>query len=276
MNRHIPLTIAAVATAMLILAAAALAVTQTTQSGNVTATLSYTVKTKNSFPSYSKEHLTITRGGQTAYDAAVKDADCGSQCWPGDPGAKGHAAQIVDINNSGEPNVVLTLYSGGAHCCLIAQVFTYAPAAQKYVMVRRNFEDPGFGLKKIGPSGTYLFVSADPRFGYEYTSFAQSGVPLQIFDFTGGAFNDVTKNYPSLIKKDAAEWLKIFKQHMKTGGTGVLAAWAADEELLGNDALVQSTLQKQLKAGHLTGGFVNGKKYVTLLNKDLVKWGYKK
>jgi hypothetical protein len=261
---------------MLVLAAAALAVTQTTTSGNVTATFSYTVKTSHSFPTYSREHLTIVRGGTTAYDAAVKDPFCGSLCWPGDPATKGHSAQIVDINNSGEPNVVVTLYSGGAHCCLIAEVFTYAPASQKYAMLRHNFEDPGFSLKKIGPSGSYLFVSADFRFEYEYTSFAQSVDPVQIFDFTGGAFNDVTKNHLNLVTKDAAQWWKLFKQHMKTGGTGVLAAWAADEELLGNDALVQSTLQKQLKAGHLTGGFVNGKKYVTLLNKDLVKWGYKK
>jgi hypothetical protein len=276
MNRRIFLACAAVAAAMLIIAAAASAVTQTTTSGNVTATFSYTVKTSHSFPSYSHEHLTIVRGGTTAYDAAVNDPFCDSLCFPGDPATTGQSAQIVDINNSGEPNVVLTLYSGGAHCCLIAQVFTYAPAAQTYVLARRNFADPGFSLKKIGPSGTYLFVSADPRFEYEYTSYAQSVDPIQMFDFTGGAFNDVTKSYPSLIRKDAAQWWKLFKQHMKTGGTGVLAAWAADEERLSNDALVQSTLQKQLKAGHLTGGVVNGKKYVTLLNKDLVKWGYKK
>jgi len=277
MNRRLPL-LAAVLAAMLALTAAALAatstITQTAKSGSVTATFTYKITTSKDFPTYSGERLTITRNETMAYNAPVYTKDCSPDCTPGDPRAKGHSAQIADLSGSGEPNVILTLFTGGAHCCQIAQVFTYSSSTMTYAKTEHNFEDPGFSLKKL--SGAYRFESADWRFEYEFTSFAQSGVPIQIWEFTGSAFSDVTKSYPSLIRKDAAEWWKVFKANIHNGPGGVLAAWAADEELLGNDALVQKTLQTQLKAGHLTGGFVNGNAYVKLLNKDLVKFGYKK
>jgi hypothetical protein len=280
MTRRSLLTIAAVLAAALVLTAVALAasqnVTQTAHSGQVKATFSYAVtSSKSGFQTYSNEHLTIVRAGTTAYHAAVTDPNC-KPCAPGVFGQGKRSVQVTDINHSGEPNVILTLYSGGAHCCTIAQLFTYAPASMAYVEIEHNFADPAFKLEQLGPGGVYRFISADARFGYVFTDFAHSGLPIQIWGFVNGAFADVTRSYPSLIAADAAKWLKAFNG-LKTNAGGVLAAWAADEELLGNNALVQSTLQSALKAGHLNGNLVaNGQKYVTLLNKFLIKLGYEK
>jgi hypothetical protein len=84
----------------------------------------------------------------------------------------------------------------------------------------------------------------------------------------------VTRDYPALIAKDAARWQKAYKSGKSNIG-GFLADWAADEELLGHNTLVQSTLQTELKAGALKGNLVaNGTKYVTRLNKFLKKTGY--
>ena len=280
MTRRSLLTIAAVLTTALVLSAVAFAasqnVTQTGQSGQVKATFSYTVtKGKQGFPTYSNERLTIVRAGQTAYNAAVTDSFC-KPCAPGAFGQGKSSVQVTDINHSGEPNVILTLYSGGAHCCTIAQVFTYAPAAMSYVEAEHNFADPAYKLEQLGPGGVYRFLSADPRFEYQFTDFADSGVPIQIWGLENGKFTDVTRTYPSLITADAARWMTAFNK-AKTNAGGLLAAWAADEELLGNNALVQSTLQSALTAGKLNGNLVvNGKKFVTALNKFLIKLGYEK
>jgi hypothetical protein len=280
MTRRSLLTIAAVLATALVLTAVALAasqnVTQTAHSGPVKATFSYTVtKDKSGFPTYSNERLTIVRAGTTAYNAAVTDPNC-KPCTPGAFGQGKSSVQVADINHTGEPNVIVTLYSGGAHCCTIAQLFTYAPATMAYVKIEHNFADPAYKLEHLGPGGVYRFVSADARFGYVFTDFAHSGLPIQIWGVVNGAFADVTRSYPSLIAADAAKWLKA-AGGLKTNAGGLLAAWAADEELLGKNALVQSTVQSALKAGHLKGNLVvNGQKYVNRLNSFLKKLGYEK
>jgi hypothetical protein len=262
--------------ALLLVPSAALAVTQTASSGPVTASLSYSVKNdKFDLPVYSGLRLTIVRNGTTAYSEPVSDPFCGTQCAPAIPGTKDSSVQVADIGNTGEPNVILSLYSGGAHCCTIAQVFSYDPTTGTYTMARRNFADPAFNLKRLTPGGPDRFVSANPSFEYAFTSYAQSGEPLQIWGFQNGQFTDVTRSYPALIRKNAALWWRLFR-HNLSDGTGPLSAWAADEELLGKNALVQSTLKAQLKAGHLVGGFINGAKYVKTLNRLLVKLGYEK
>jgi hypothetical protein len=259
----------------LVLPAAALAattnITQTAQSGQVKATFAFTTTTgKTGFPSYSNQRLTIVDNGATRYSSVVTDPFCGTQCSPADPRAHGHSVQVVDINGTGEPDVILTLYSGGAHCCTIAHV--YSPTAQGYSEARQNFADPAYKLKQLG--GVYRFVSADARFEYEFTDFADSGVPIQIWGIANGKFVNVTRSYTSLITTDAARWMRAFNS-AKTNAGGLLAAWAADEEELGQNTLVQSTLQSALKAGKLKGMLVkNGSAYITLLNKFLVKTGY--
>jgi hypothetical protein len=269
------LLIALVTVAALALPASALAVTQTVHAGQVTASFSYTVsKDKNGFGTYSKEKLTISRGGVVAYSANVKDPDCGTGEVECDPGlAKGSSVRLLDIDRSGEPNVVLSLFTGGANCCFIAQVFTYSTPRSGYVETGRNFGNAGYSLKQLSRGGHHEFVSANSAFSEAFTSDAGSGEPLQILDFSGLGFTDVTRSYPKLVANDAAFWIKLFKAHSKQG-EGPLGAWAADEELLGHDKLVQATLAQQLKAGHLVNGFINGRKYIAALNKLLHKLGY--
>lgn len=257
----------------LVLPGSALAVTQTSALGQVSASLSYSARGNSGFPVYSQGHLTIIRAGKTAYSQAIHDC---RDCQPGAFRAGESSVKVVEIDGGGEPNVVLSLFSGGANCCFIAQVFTWAPAARAYVETRHDFLNPGFTLKRLTPGGRLRFVSADASFIGALTSDAASGTPLQIWSFGALRFTDVTRRYPALIRRDAGFWLRVFKRSIKVGGTGALAAWAADEEMLGHDRLVQRTLQEALRAGHLTGGFVNGRAYITALNQLLRRYGYRR
>ena len=82
-----------------------------------------------------------------------------------------------------------------------------------------------------------------------------------------------TGSVPSQIATDAAVWLKAFR-HSYSNGVGLIAAWAADEDLLGNTALVASTLATEQRLGHLRGPFESGAKFVSDLQKFLRKLGY--
>jgi len=77
----------------------------------------------------------------------------------------------------GSPEIVLELYSGGANCCFIDQVFRYDPATMGYVKTEHDFSSSGAALKRLG--GRWRFVSADPVFKYAFTDGADSGEPLQ-------------------------------------------------------------------------------------------------
>lgn len=63
--------------------------------------------------------------------------------------------------------------------------------------------------------------------------FATAGAPIQVWSFGAKKFHNVTRSYPRQIAADAAQWWATFQQHLNDG-EGVIAAWAADEDLLGH------------------------------------------
>lgn len=257
--------------------ASALATTQTASGAGVTATFTFTGKV----PNYSGLHLTIARSGSVLYDQPIRSKTCAKFCAPGAIGAKESSVQVIDLDHTGEPNVVLDLFSGGAHCCSIEQVFTFDPATMTYAVSEHDFGDPGARIEDLNHDGHYEFVTADDRFAYAFTDYAASGLPLQILTFSGNRFRDVTNRYPALIRKDAASWLKAFRgtarQHY-ADSVGVIAAWAADEYRLGKRASANRFLHQQARARHLRSALSppepSGEKFVAALQRFLRRHGY--
>jgi hypothetical protein len=188
---------------------------------------------------------------------------------------------VVDLENNGEPDVVLDLYSGGAHCCSIEQVFTFDPGTMTYVETERDFGDPSVQLVDLHHNGRTEFLTADDSFAYEFTDYAASGLPIEILKFSNRHFMKVTRGYPRAIARDAAKWLNAFKgmrtQHYRDS-VGVIAAWAADEDLLGHPKLVSRYLARQAKAGHLHSALApqepGGRKFIRKLQRFLRNHGY--
>jgi len=181
------------------------------------------------------------------------------------------------------PSVVLDLYSGGAHCCAIEQVFSFVANSATIHMVERNFGDPGVQLVPLGAKGSVDLLTANDVFAYEFTDFAASGLPIEILSFSNNAFHDVTRSFPTLIAKDARLWMSAFGAQASShyqDTVGLVAAWAADEDMLGHSALVASFLSQQAAAGHLKSALnpvtASGQKYVVALQKFLRQQGYLK
>jgi hypothetical protein len=221
----------------------------TVRRSQVTASFTYRGKA----PDFRDLRLKIVRSGVVAYDRPVRSGFCGGACWPG--AASGPSVHVVRLDRGSELQVVLDLYSGGAHCCSLEQVFSYDARARTYRQVERNFGDPLAELKVLGRDGRSEFVSADDRFASAFTSFAGSGLPIQIFSFSSGRFHDVTRSYPALIVKDAARWWRVYRSNL-IDGQGVIAAWAADEYMLGKAAAARRTLDSERAKQHLTKSFV--------------------
>src|SRR5205807_2651225 len=100
--------------------------------------------------------------------------------------------------------------------------------------------------------GKLEFASADDRFAYAFAAYSFSGLPIQIWCFAGHRFVDVTRMFPTQIAADAKSHLSLYRRAARRGlGLGEIAAWAADEDLLGHSALVRRTLSAQLRMGRL-------------------------
>jgi hypothetical protein len=246
--------------------------TLSASAGGTAATLTYRHVTSATGMPYSGMRVSITRHGARLFDQPVDALLCHTECWPalstGTP-----VLSVREIEHDASPDVILNLYSGGAHCCYVTQIYRYDPGSQTYAIVQQDFGDPGSKLETLG--GQAVFRSADDRFAYEFAAFAFSGLPIQIWSFSSGRFVDVTRHYPKLIAADAAQWWKAFGANEKQGyGLGVLAAWAADEDLLGRSATVASKLAALNAAGELRGTPWHGSAFIAALQRFLARNGY--
>jgi hypothetical protein len=271
--RRVAVLVAASAST-LVLAPAALAktTTQTASSGGVTATFTFS----GGFPDIKNPRLTIVKSGQQLYSQPVTSPQCGTQCGPGEFGKNASSVKVIDLEGNGQPDVILELFTGGANCCFVDQVFSFDPGTSTYVKTEGDFSS-GALIKPLGANHQWVFESADYRFKYEFTDGADSGQPIQIWSFGNGQFTDVTRQFRKQISADAARWLRFFNKNL-SNGVGLIAAWAADEELLGHDKLVQSKLAFEARKGNLrdgSNGIATGKRFVKALNRFLKKTGYK-
>ena len=244
--------------------------------GAVTAQLTYSSAAEEGSGPVKGLRLTIERAGAKIYEAPVKSshcAPCGLERFAGGP------LLVRALEGAGQPNVLVELYTGGAHCCTILQIYSYDPGTMAYRVTERDFGDPGAKIEDLAGDGSLQLLTADDRFAYEFAPFAYSGLPLQVLALRAGRLTDVTRSYPAAIAKDAAQWLKTFRseRHLQLGN-GAIAAWAADEELLGHDRLVRATLAREAARRNLRSrehyGPSNGS-FVRALLRFLARTGYR-
>ncbi len=249
----------------------------TARSGTLTATLRYSGRP----PLARAQTLTISRSGKIVYRGSVTAKPCGHQCAPSFAPSQ-PPLQIVALEHAGNPDVLLNLYTGGAHCCSLVQVFSARIGHAAYALAgQHDFGDPGARLEDILHNGQHDFVTANDAFAYEFTDFAASGLPVQVLQYHSGSFLDVTPAFRGLVRKDATSWLTAYKQQAKShwaDSVGVIAAWAADEFTLGRSKQALTYLYQQAHAGHLNSSLSpqepGGLKFVAKLKTFLHAQGY--
>ena len=99
-----------------------------------------------------------------------------------------------------------------------------------------------------------------------FTAFAASPFPVQIWHFDGGRLRDVTRAFPDQVEQDAKELWRLYQRERRDEDVrGVLAAWQADQYLLGREDAGWLELERALKRGDLQGpnGFwPTGRRYL--------------
>ena len=242
----------------------------------VSADLSF--RESNSF--YRDIHITIRRRGRLVLSAPLSRFVCRGCSLSELDQTFGSPLKVVDLEGDGEPEVLVDVYSGGAHCCLSTLFLRFAGTS--YRGTTRRWGNVGFTLVHLSRGRAPQLVSADDRFAYVFTSFASSVFPVQIWSYDHGRLFDVTSSYPTAIRSDAARIWREYLSERKNRTPdvrGLLAAWLADEYRLGRADEGWAKLRAAYARGELSAPRVDplwptGRKYLAALRRFLVETGY--
>jgi len=150
--------------------------------------------------------------------------------------------QIADLDPSNKyPEVILSSFTGGAHCCNQVTALTSDASGT-------NWSEVDLGSYDGGPSpakdplnnGRYYITVADNRFLYQFTNYACSRAPTRLLRLAGKTLKDVTLDQ-SFIPYHTQN-LKSFEESFPARGdsaydsdciNGFLAGYVATKSLVG-------------------------------------------
>jgi hypothetical protein len=247
---------------------------ETATSGHVKATVTYRQLDATHFAM----QLSVVRNKNKVYNRPVPTSF--AHTGPSQPlGLVGGASTIElgDLDGDGEPEILVNLYTGGAHCCNWTWAYKWQPTLKTYSRTAHVWGDPLYRLADLAHTNSLELISADDRFAYTFADYADSALPVQVWTFQKGRFVDSTRAYGSEISADlGANWRKFQGAPTGTPVRGILAAWVADDCLLGGCdaayARAKSLASKLDDSADMQSGSVAA--YLTKLKSSLVAWGY--
>ena len=260
--------------AVLLLAASGPATARqtTVTSGAVTATLTSSGTVFDPGPI----SLTVTRAGAPTTFSGLQSDPSGAGAprganagtygpMPNDP------LSVRDLDGDREPEVLVRLFSGGAHCCEVTSIASFDAAAGAYRLTAKAFNDAGWVLRNVGGTPSPEFVSWDFRWAYWGGAYAGSPKPLQVWSFAGGAFTDVTRRFPAQLKRDQARQLSYVAEAHRQGVSprGAFAAYVADGYSLGRPGAALARVRALDQAPGRA-------RFLKALHNQLVRTGYTK
>lgn len=92
----------------------------------------------------------------------------------------------TDINCDGIPDVIVSYFSGGAHCCSDYAVFSLGKELRLIGVLRGEHSE--FDFKDLDQDGKYEAIGRDWTFAYWGTSFAGSPAPEVILRWKNGRY----------------------------------------------------------------------------------------
>lgn len=245
--------------------------TETSTLGPVTATLATTFASGSStFVQSTAITLTITRsdGGPSASYSGSAFQPWGPE---GDFVDKKGAVKVVDLDRNGDPEVLVNVFTGGAHCCFVTWIATRPPATPAaYTLLTAFWGNWGSKLTDLNHDGIREFAGFDDRFAYAFGSYVDSVLPARVWNLRGGRLHVTTGEY----HRYAVTWMRrdwrtyLLARRLKRPVAGPLAAYLASSSAVGGVAPTGAWK----RAARLEGAA--GKPMLRRIHAQLVQWGY--
>ncbi|MBK5199409.1 MAG: hypothetical protein JJE37_14205 [Methyloceanibacter sp.] len=193
--------------------------------GTLKATLSY-IEDKSTEGDVTRAPVvTVFADGK---EVAKLEGDSGGSA---DPPVSVQIAEL-DPGNS-NPEVVVSFYTGGAHCCSDTSVVTSSPDGSTWTTIDVGEFDGGPMLATdLDGDGRYEFETRDNAFLYTFGCYACSEAPLEAIAIENGAVKNVTSE--GRFKPAHQAWLKSMIENVPDEDVnGFLAGYVGEKILLG-------------------------------------------
>jgi len=199
----------------------------TLRSGPVTVQASQSRRINEDGMAVSEPLVTVSLNGQSV--GQLRGAE-----MVGGPAA---VVQLAEMDPSNPyPEVLLSSFTGGAHCCNQIQVLSSDASGSCWREVTLGPFDGGPSPAKdpLG-SGRFLIVDVDNRFLYRFDCYACSTAPTRIWQLQGTAFVDVSHRpeFVPLHRQRLRTMASWFNEKNPGSANGFLAGYVATKALVG-------------------------------------------
>jgi serine protease Do len=147
------------------------------------------------------------------------------------------AAVAKLMSYSPSQQVIITNYTGGAHCCtntwILSRDSDHAAWSKTKV---ETLDGDGYWYEDVDGDGALEMLSVDNRFLYAFDSYAGSVAPIKIAKFLNGKIEDVSETsamHGRLVQDLAGIEFEANKSSESWKENGFLAGWLASKIRLG-------------------------------------------
>jgi hypothetical protein len=120
-----------------------------------------------------------------------------------------------DINRDGSPDLVVSTWSGGAHCCYTTTVYSVGRDVRKVLAVETGNCGPGT-FEDLDGNGVLEFSTCDDQWADAYCDFASAPMPTVVF-----AYDTASREYKVATPRFAAALQRLIDSEVAETLTAV-------------------------------------------------------
>ena len=147
------------------------------------------------------------------------------------------AARVMRLDPATRlPQVVMTAFTGGAHCCTETRIATQAASDEWRVLDAGQLDGDGYQFADIDDDGAKELINYDNSFLYAFASYADSYAPTRIAKLSGSDINDVSdepRYRGFLLRKVQDMEENARKDPHLWHSNGFLGGWVGAKSLVG-------------------------------------------
>lgn len=144
--------------------------------------------------------------------------------------------KVLDLDNDKEPEIIVDLLidEDNNRKSYYSMIYRYSPIKEEYRDVQKKWGLISYRLNTEN-GNIPLLIHYDQRFSQNFQAYTPEQLPLQIFQYQFGEFQDVTQQYQELLQEHNSILLQEMnkRRRLKQDLKAVVAAYLAQQYLLG-------------------------------------------
>lgn len=124
--------------------------------------------------------------------------------------------ELDDLTNDGIAEVIISSFSGGAHCCTTSVVLELQ-SGNINELFRLDNSECGIHAKDVDGDGTKEILSCDDTWAYAYCAYAFSPLPTMVWAWDGAQFSvaNLNPDYQEVFTSDVAMGMDILLDRLQ-------------------------------------------------------------